>query len=219
MDKLQSQVRTQQHAMAGQTRQIEALTAERDALKKQLEEQALLLKTHQDKASQAESALSQAGQESADLRRRLEELADKEPEFEYDKDTGTLSVAAEVLFDSGKVRLKQSGMDALRKVAPILAESDHLIRIDGHTDSDPIKHSKWEDNWQLAAERARQVLKFLLQEGVARERLFFAAFADTRPKAENSSTDGKRINRRVELLPLDEKRAAIPAAQVSSATD
>jgi len=216
VDKLNYQVRSQQHAIAGQTRQIQALTAERDTLKNQIEEQALLLSVYQDKATDAESALTQVTQETADIRRQLEELASRESAFEYDKATGTLSVAAEVLFDSGKARLKKTGIEALRKVVPILAGSGQLIRVDGHTDSDPIKRSQWEDNWQLASERARQVLKLLVQEGVGKDRLFFAAFADTRPKAENTSAKGKRLNRRVELVPLKDDQAALPAMQVSS---
>jgi len=217
VDKLRYQVRSQQHAIAGQTRQIQALTAERDSLEKQIEEQALLLSVYQDKASEAENALTQATQEAADIRQQLEELARREPAFEYDQATGTLSVAAEVLFDSGKARLKKTGIEALRKVAPILAGSGRLVRVDGHTDSDPIKRSKWEDNWQLASERARQVVKLLVKEGVDKDRLFFAAFADTRPKAENTTAKGKRLNRRVELVPLKEEQAALPTVQVSRA--
>jgi chemotaxis protein MotB len=98
----------------------------------------------------------------------------------------------------------------LNKVAPVLKQGDHLIRIDGHTDSDPIRRSKWDDNWQLAAERARQVLKVLIKQGVPKDRIFFAAFADTRPRATNKTTAGKKQNRRVELVPLQEGSAGIP---------
>ena len=215
-DRLRHQVRSQQHVIDGQTRQIRELTAERNTVRAQFEEQNLLLKVFQDKASSAEEILSKVAVEKDDLQRRLEELAREDPDaFQYDQKTGTLSVAAEILFSPGKTDLRKSGVSALKKVVAALEGSDQLIRVDGHTDADPIKVSKWEDNWQLAAERARRVLKLLVKEGIGKERLYFAAFADTRPKSANTSLEGKRTNRRVEIVPLDEERAPLPTTKVS----
>jgi len=233
VDNLRYQVRSQQHVIAGHTRDNENLTAERDALRNKLQEQSLLLDVYKKKADDAEGALtgatsalgqaqsalnlalSEKNQVEKSLQERLQELAQGDPDMEYDPKTGSLSVAAEVLFNPGKSELRPSGQTALNKVAPVLKEGDHLIRIDGHTDSDPIKKSKWDDNWQLASERARQVLKVLIKQGVPKERIFFAAFGDTRPRATNKTAEGKKQNRRVELVPLQENSAAVPLGRVS----
>jgi len=228
IDNLRYQVRSQQHVIAGHSRDNENLAAERSALKNKLQEQGLLLDVFKKKSEDAEGALTGAtsalgqAQSALDLARseknqiekslqeRLQELAQSDPDMEYDPKTGALSVAAEVLFNPGKSELRESGRKALNKVAPVLMQGDHLIRIDGHTDSDPIKRSKWDDNWQLASERARQVLKVLIKQGVPKERIFFAAFGDTRPRATNKTAAGKKQNRRVELVPLQESSSSVP---------
>jgi len=228
IDNLRYQVRSQQHVIAGHTRDSENLTAERDALRNKLQEQALLVDVYKKKADDAEGALtgatsalgqtqsaldlalSEKNQIEKSLQERLQELAQSDPDMEYDPKTGSLSVAAEVLFNPGKSELRASGLKALTKVAPVLKQGDHLIRIDGHTDSDPIRKSKWDDNWQLASERARQVLKMLIKRGVHKDRIFFAAFGDTRPRATNKTAAGKKQNRRVELVPLLENATAVP---------
>jgi chemotaxis protein MotB len=234
IDNLRYQVRSQQHVIAGHTRDVENLAAERDALNNKLQEQGLLLDVYKKKADDAETALTGATsalgeaksaldlaltektQIEKSLQERLQELAQGDPDLEYDPKTGSLSVAAEVLFNPGKSELRTSGLKALNKVAPVLKQGDHLIRIDGHTDSDPIRRSKWDDNWQLAAERARQVLKVLIKQGVPKDRIFFAAFADTRPRATNKTTAGKKQNRRVELVPLQEGSSGIPLGRAGN---
>lgn len=223
-DNLRSQLRAQQHVVDGQARKIDQLTQERDvlaqerdSLKTQLDEQRLLLQVLQDKANSSEKDRSLVSEQLEELKKRLEELAIQDPDaFHWDSATGTFGVAAEVLFHPGKADLLPGGADALRKVVPILRDREELVRVDGHTDSDPIKLSKWDDNWQLAGERARRVLKFLAQEGIDSGRLFFAGYADTRPKAENTSKDGKRMNRRVELVPLPPQARTLPEDKVSS---
>jgi len=223
-DQFQAQIRSQQHVIAGQSRKIDQLAkernllaGERDSIRKQLDEQQLLLRVFEDKASSSEQARDVAAEELQSIKKKLEELALREPEaFHWNAETGTLGVAAEVLFRPGKVELLKSGIEALRKVVPILNDGDEFVRVDGHTDSDPIKFSKWDDNWQLAGERARRVLKFLVKEGVAGNRLYFSGFGDTRPRSENSSRHGKRMNRRVELVPLPADTPILPKNKVSA---
>jgi chemotaxis protein MotB len=163
----------------------------------------MLLQVYQEKAAASDQTRDQAALELQDIKKQLEELARREPEsFQWNPFSGTLGVTAEVLFRPGKADLLPSGLDALKKVLPIFKDGKELIRVDGHTDADPIKYSKWQDNWELAGARARTVLMFLEKGGISHDRLFFAAYADTRPRADNKSPEGKRANRRVELVPL-----------------
>ncbi len=63
-----------------------------------------------------------------------------------------ITFVAEVLFDSGKAKLRGESLPILDKVITILQETvpDNRIGIEGHTDSEPIKHSRWKSNWELS---------------------------------------------------------------------
>ncbi|MFN3467273.1 MAG: flagellar motor protein MotB [Candidatus Brocadiales bacterium] len=108
-----------------------------------------------------------------------------------------------ILFDSGMANLKPEGETALNKIADHLkANPREGLRIDGHTDADPIVRTKymWDTNHHLAAGRALSVFKFLVSRGIDEKRVYIAAYGPNRPVASNASDDGKRKNRRVEFL-------------------
>jgi chemotaxis protein MotB len=109
-------------------------------------------------------------------------------------------VEGAVLFDSGQATLKGSGEETLRKLIPELAKTTGTVRVDGHTDSDPIARSRWRSNLHLAAERATVVGEFLVGNGFPPERLFVAGFGEHRPDADGNTDEVKRRNRRVEIL-------------------
>ncbi len=108
-----------------------------------------------------------------------------------------------ILFDSGQATLKPEGETALAKIAEHLrANPKEGLRIDGHTDSDPIVRTKymWDTNHHLAAGRALSVFKYLVSQGIDEKRVYIAAYGPNRPVASNASDEGKRKNRRVEFL-------------------
>lgn len=190
--------------------------AERDRLNRALaqKERALALaeidaRNWRDEAAALEEAYAELrlaeGVTTQELIRRLEELAGKFPGVEY-LPPGVLRFPGDVLFDSGKVDIKSRGEAALKDVAELFKKEgkELFLRIDGHTDTDPIKVSPWADNWQLSAERARNVLLFLKNEGIDEDRMFFAGFAYTRPIADNATSAGKARNRRVEIIIVPE---------------
>lgn len=111
-----------------------------------------------------------------------------------------------ILFDSGMAAIKPNGEKALKKMAEFLNENPLIsIRIDGHTDTDPIVRTKhlWDSNHHLAAARALSVFHFLTRsENIAEPRIHVAGFGPNRPIASNNTTTGKRENRRVEFLIL-----------------
>lgn len=125
---------------------------------------------------------------------------------------GQLIIADEVLFDSGKAVLKKRGKEILAGVARMLNEQGKCVRIDGHTDSDPIKHSGWPSNHHLSAARALAVYEEFLHDGVAEGKMHVVGWGPNAPRASNSSSDGKAKNRRVEILPLrpDQVQSLLP---------
>ncbi|MCB9838141.1 MAG: OmpA family protein [Phycisphaeraceae bacterium] len=116
-------------------------------------------------------------------------------------DTGEvlLSIESDVLFDSGKASLKANAKKTLDEVASVLAGryANRLIRISGHSDSDPIKKSQWKTNERLSAERALTVEEYLAAKGIANNSMYVAAFGPSRP------LKTKKESRRVEIVVLN----------------
>ena len=114
-----------------------------------------------------------------------------------------ITFVADVLFDSGKAKLRPETYPSLDKVARVLNENvaDFKVGIEGHTDNEPIKFSGWKSNWELSTERALSVLHYLSdQEYVAPERLSVLGYGEYQSVADNSTKDGKQLNRRVEVV-------------------
>ncbi len=90
------------------------------------------------------------------------------------------------LYDSGSADLKANAMPLLEKVSAIIRDTSHethMIEVEGHTDDIPIANEQFPSNWELSAARATHVVKYLMSQGVAKERLKASGFADSRPKA------------------------------------
>jgi chemotaxis protein MotB len=80
-----------------------------------------------------------------------------------------------------------------------------MVRIDGHTDNDPIVKSKhlWKSNHHLSAGRALSVLHYLVNKGhIEEKRIYIAGYGPNRPISSNNDKAGKMQNRRVEFLIL-----------------
>ncbi len=142
-----------------------------------------------------------------DLRR---EIAQGDIKISQVRDKLSVQLVEKILFDSGKTEIKPEGRDVLAKVANVLRSiDDKQIRIEGYTDSVPIgaglRH-KFPTNWELSAQRATTVLRFLEEKGgVDGKFLSAAGFGPHRPVASNDTPEGRAQNRRIEIVltPLD----------------
>jgi chemotaxis protein MotB len=119
----------------------------------------------------------------------------------------TMEVADRVLYGSGQAKLTSQGQAALRRVASALNGqfAGKMVRVEGHTDSDPIQKTKdlYDDNWDLGYERAVAVVRYLTQEaGVDAKRIHAASFGEQVPVAPNTSASNKAQNRRVAVVIL-----------------
>ena len=113
-----------------------------------------------------------------------------------------ITFVAEVLFDSGKAKLRGESLPILDKVIRILQETvpDNRIGIEGHTDSEPIKHSRWKSNWELSSQRALSVLHYLEKRAIASRRLSAVGYGEHQATASNDLAEGRQLNRRVEIV-------------------
>ena len=125
---------------------------------------------------------------------------------------GKLSVMlpSSILFNSGQTKLKKAAKSSLTKVCNALKKDfpNATIRIEGHTDSDPLKRTKkvYNSNWELSALRAANVLHYLVDScHLDPEKLYIAGFGKYQPVASNKSKAGKKKNRRVEIVILTDR--------------
>jgi chemotaxis protein MotB len=125
---------------------------------------------------------------------------------------GKISVMlpSSILFNSGQTKLKKTAEDSLTKVCNVLKKDfpNEAIRIEGHTDSDPIKRTKslYVSNWELSALRAANVLHFLEDKcRLDPKKLYIAGFGEYQPVTSNKSKEGKMKNRRVEIVVLTDR--------------
>jgi len=133
------------------------------------------------------------------------ELADKQVTVSMQDKGLVITFVAEVLFDSGKAKLRKDSLPVLSKVGRILNEevSNHDIGVEGHTDDQAIKHSKWKSNWELSAYRALSVLHHLEESGVDPARLSAVGYGEYKPVVPNDTKSNKQLNRRVEIVVID----------------
>lgn len=119
-----------------------------------------------------------------------------------------ITVLAEVLYDSGKAKLREDSKEILSQVAGILTTevADFKVGVEGHTDNMPIKYSKWRSNWELSAHRALSVLEFLIEDGVAAQRLQLLGNGEYQPVVPNTSKKNRQLNRRVEIVVYPKKK-------------
>ena len=113
-------------------------------------------------------------------------------------------VADHLLFDSGSTSIRTDGKAALNKIArDILSKGYQEVRIDGHTDNDPVKKTKEKfplGNHQLAMERALSVYGYLTNVAhVPDAKLSLASFGPNRPLVRGTTPEAKARNRRVEI--------------------
>lgn len=114
---------------------------------------------------------------------------------------------AEVLFEKGQASLNAEGQAEMQKLADALRQLEGeippdiawVLRVDGHTDVDPITSAAFRSNWELSSARAIEVVKFLIAQGVAPNHLVAAGFGEFQPIDPGSTEEAKSRNRRIEL--------------------
>jgi len=101
-----------------------------------------------------------------------------------------------LLFETGKDIIVSSSYPSLNDLAVILINNDHYhLELEGHTDNKGDKAK----NLELSKRRAQAVKNYLVGRGVPADRIHAEGYGDTRPKADNSTEEGRKINRRVEM--------------------
>jgi outer membrane protein OmpA-like peptidoglycan-associated protein len=119
-------------------------------------------------------------------------------DFKYDNGRMVAEIAGDVLFASGQSTIKTDARKKLDRIAKTLSSKYQgaSIRIEGHTDTDPIRKSKWGSNQALSEARADAVKAYLASKGVSSNRISTTGLGSTQPKST------KELSRRVEVIVL-----------------
>lgn len=139
--------------------------------------------------------------------RLSQEIKDKQVRLEMMEKGLVITVVGDVLFDSGKAKIRPEASSILDKVAGVLKENVPQLNvgIEGHTDNQPIRFSGWKSNWELSTARALSVLHYLVDEkGISPERVSAIGYGEYRLVATNDTKEGRQLNRRVEIVILPE---------------
>jgi chemotaxis protein MotB len=146
---------------------------------------------------------------SADSNRRLQELRNKYPDFDFDPQTGVSKFSTDLLFASGSDELQPKAKEVLSEFAKIMNQGDARglkILVSGHTDDRPIKHkstaNKHHDNMGLSAHRALAVERELKHAGLEENRIGGSFYGPHQPVEPNASEQSRKKNRRVEIFVL-----------------
>ena len=156
--------------------------------------------------------LEKKAREEAERARKLEsdlnelnkKLKKQFVSLQQTKDLLRVTIVNSLLFDSGSARLKEKGLEALLSVAEFLQkQKDKIIRVEGHTDNQPIKGNlldRYPSNWELSFARAVSIVKFLESNNISPARMSATGHSFYRPVASNDTGDGRAKNRRTDIL-------------------
>lgn len=114
----------------------------------------------------------------------------------------------DLMFQTGSAVLTPNAKTKLDQVGKIICKKFvlHNMRIEGHTDSSPLKSSIYPSNWELSSARASSVIRYFISRFSFMSSLFTAVgFSDTRPLVNNDNPTNMAKNRRVEILILKNK--------------
>ncbi|MDR2940985.1 MAG: flagellar motor protein MotB [Treponema sp.] len=136
------------------------------------------------------------------------EIRSNKVKITHDERGLVITLAGDAFFNPASARINiEATRDILLRLGTYMSSGelrDRKFRIEGHTDAvDVDPNGPWEDNWQLSAERSRAILRYLVAIGLDEKRFQIAGFADTMPVSSNDTEEGRKNNRRVDVIILD----------------
>ena len=200
--------------------QVELLNQQIAAMRRQLAQLNSILTDAETRNKSSEAQIAELGKRlNSALAQRVQELSRYRSEF-FGRLRQILSqrsdilvvgdrfvFQSEVLFAKGDAEISPLGQTEMLKLADALRQLEAeippdiawVLRVDGHTDIDPIKSPLFQSNWELSSARAIAVVKYLIAQGVAPKHLVAAGFGEFQPLDVGTSEDAKSQNRRIEL--------------------
>src|SRR5271169_741170 len=144
-----------------------------------------------------------------ELQEKLEDalalqIGDRIISVKRNKEGIVVSLREAGFFQSGSTQLGPQTVPALAAIVKIIGPEKMNIRIEGHTDNVPIHNGKYDSNWELSTARATEIIKlFITKFALAPNRLSASGYGEYYPTASNDTSEGRAMNRRVDLVILN----------------
>jgi len=131
-------------------------------------------------------------------------IEDDDVEVKVDKTVVYVNLSDKMLYTSGSATITPRADEVLSKIALIIKSRPDLdLMVEGYTDNTPIRSSCIEDNWDLSVKRAAAVVRSLqIKYGVNPNKLIAAGRGEYNTLADNTTTEGKSMNRRTRIILL-----------------
>lgn len=140
-----------------------------------------------------------------DLRTLFDEQIIKNGDINFLKDKRGLVIRLNnsILFDEGSAIIKKDSMMTLDKIIDSLSGMSNKIIVEGHTDSTPISNEKYPSNWELSTARATNIIAYMLKsKKISPNRISAMGYGEYLPISDNTSSGGRLLNRRVDIIIL-----------------
>ncbi len=127
-------------------------------------------------------------------------------------------IDAEKLFVSASDGISDSGKQFLDRISEFINQyfPTNYIYIEGHTDNQSLAVFEWKSDWDFSFARALNVLKYFTEKkGVDPLRLSASGFGQYRPRASNDTKEGRRLNRRIEIIISSQRTAGQASGSAS----
>ncbi|NLL76183.1 MAG: flagellar motor protein MotB [Clostridiales bacterium] len=160
-----------------------------------------------DSLGEAEKKIEEAKlKESEELAEKVEEAVAEQSlkgvvDVEFTSQYVQLTLQGSLLFDSGSTVLKEESFPVLDKIGVILERyAESTIEIEGHTDNVPMSGTKYSNNDELSSGRALSVFNYLIEHANLDPAIIkHSGRGEYVPIADNSTAEGRALNRRVEI--------------------
>lgn len=111
-----------------------------------------------------------------------------------------------ILFDSGEAVLKDYSRNILNTITTVIKNIDNDVLIEGNTDNVPINNEYFKSNWELSTARAVSIVRYFVEtKEINPTRFSVKGYAEYKPLVENNTEENRSINRRVDILIVEQK--------------
>src|SRR5690606_18780585 len=182
------------------------LENELDSLNRRSEELAAELELKEAEVNRLNAERDAAREQVASLQQEIEKVVEiKDAEVRQIRESVTMiRMDSDIVFATGSTRLRDEGRAVLDSVADYARQTpERVISLEGHTDSVPIaldNRDRFPSNWELSAARAASAARFLAGRGIDPARMRIVGFGEYQPMGDNDSEEGRRANRRLEIV-------------------
>ncbi len=162
------------------------------------------------------------GIDASALQRKLEtalgkEIQRKEVTLKLTPEGFIISLHELGFFPSGEARLVGGADATIKRIAMVLMEYGMDMRVEGHSDDVPIHNTAFASNWELSTARAMTVAMMLVNDaGFNPKRMSIAGYGQYHPVESNATPEGRRANRRVDIVVVAVDEVATPSNAGSS---